>query len=697
MRFIFAVACALLVVSAYGDVKGGQSATSQSSTVTLPLDRYDELQKSNENASATVIDTMTLSGTFRDHDLSVTFAGRSVGTRAATGVISEAPDLTLSGCSGNALLVRSGKGGYHIIALEPSFTLRCEARPSGSDRLRMNVAQSVLAVRSAVGDGELVTGEEDSTGARAYTLVRQVMGSNETLAATATGRYLITLLPDATRFRYVVQVHNPNRSTSPLQLRLSSGEHLQQIDSTATYEPKGDSYVFAMPPGDSTITLSGELQGSSFAPPVEASLQYVVVESHPLLRPAMGSQAKRISTGETGISTQYRGALAFEIRARERISWTVTRLEAMRAISYAVRSARHTLFVPADGPVLGESMLSLDNQGAPDLVLPPRPEPTFVSLQNEPVLMTKNAAGELTVPLSAGAQQVVVQHRQPVSQFGIVLARLEVPRLPVPASYTNVTLRYPEHWLPLWQSFATRTTTWHPEPDSLLVFLFLALWVERVLAYLSMKLRGRIIASLLLAFASLLIPLVLWIVLIGCSGVTLLWIAARRAKISLARIAVVVVLAIVLAVVIGVYSLSQRASSEYSSGSAGIGRAAREELSTDTAPTAVTSTEVEKVATPGQPKPEAPEGRRIGFAYQGLPAKFELPNGVRFGAFNEQLLAPDRPQTVTLVLVSMTLVTWLAIALAVVALWLLWHERSTIRLTLRTRIEEAAPVSQPAI
>src|ERR1700682_1354373 len=102
MRFIFAVACALLVVSAYGDVKGGQSATSQSSTVTLPLDRYDELQKSNENASATVIDTMTLSGTFRDHDLSVTFAGRSVGTRAATGVISEAPDLTLSGCSGNA-------------------------------------------------------------------------------------------------------------------------------------------------------------------------------------------------------------------------------------------------------------------------------------------------------------------------------------------------------------------------------------------------------------------------------------------------------------------------------------------------------------------------------------------------------------------------------------------------------------------
>src|SRR5213075_1103397 len=114
-----------------------------------------------------------------------------------------------------------------------------------------------------------VTGEENDDGARGYTLVRQVIGTNETLAATATGRYLITLLPDTTRFRYVIQVHNPNRNTSPLPLRLVSGEHLQQIDSAAPYEPKDGSYVFAMPPGDSTITLSGELQGAGFAPPVE--------------------------------------------------------------------------------------------------------------------------------------------------------------------------------------------------------------------------------------------------------------------------------------------------------------------------------------------------------------------------------------------------------------------------------------------
>ncbi len=702
MRSIAAVVCALVAVAAFADVPA-QKTDTQPSSVTIPLSRYDELQKAQVNASATVIDTMTLAGTFRDHNLSLTLTGRSVGTRAATSVISEAPDLTLSGCSGEALLVRSGKGTYDVIALGPAFTLRCDARPSGSDRLKMSVASSVLAVRAAVGDGELITGDEDSGGARAYTLVRQVVGANETLATTATGRYLITLLPDATRFRYTIQVHNPNRNTSPLPLHLVSGEHLQQIDSTATYEPKDGSYIFAMPPGDSTITLSGELKGKSFAAPVAASLQYVVVESHPLLRPAMQSQAKRVSAGETGITTEYRGALAFEIGAKERISWTVTRLEALRAISYAVRSIRHTLFVPANGPVLGESELMLDNQGAPELELPRKPEPTFVSLQNEPVLMTKNAAGELSVPLSAGAQRIIVQHRQPISQLGIVFARLDVPRLPVPATNTNVTLRYPEHWLPVWQSFATQATTWHPDGETFFVFVLLVLWIERVLAFLTMKLRGRVIAALLLAYAALLIPILLWAVVLFCSLVTVLWVASQRPKISLRRLATIVAVGAIVLLVALLYTMSRPkySSDDFRSGSGGIASVGRAENTETTGADALTGTTGTSPAPQSAPRAKMtpPAGSTLPYfevsstAYQGLPAKFEMPDGVRGGSFNEQMLAPERPQTITLVLISMTLLTWLAAAMTVIALWLLWHERSAIRAGVQLRMGEARPVT----
>jgi hypothetical protein len=689
MRFISAVFCAVLSVSAFADNTSTQAPPTQGSSVTIPLTRYEELQKSTENAAATVIDTLSLAGTFRDHNLTMTFAGRSVGARAATTVISGAPDLTLSGCSGDALIVRSSKGVYDLIALAPAFTLRCDARPSGSDRIRMDVAQSVLTVRSSVADGELVPGEDGADDVRGYSLVRQVAGGNETLAATATGRYLITLLPDTTRFRYVIQIHNPNRNTSPLLIHLVSGEHLQQIDSAAPYEPKDGSYAFAMPPGDSTITMTGELQGTTFAPPVEASLQYVVVESHPLLRPAMKSAAKRLSTGETGITTQYRGALAFEIGPRERIAWTVTRLEALRAISYAVRNITHTLFVPANGPVLGESDLGLDNQGAPEIVLPPKPEPTFVSLENEPVLMTKNAAGELTVPLSAGQQHVVVQHRQGIAHLPIVFAQVQVPRLPVPATYTNVNLRYPEHWIPLWQSFATRGTTWRPETASMIAFLLLTLWLERVLAFVNVGVRTRVVAALALAFVSMVIPIVLWILILGCGALTFLWLAAQRRAISFPRMLAVAAAAALLLLLAFVYTASDRAKYEYRQ--TGVGGIAS--VNTDN----VTSTAVtDTSATP--PPPPSPKAAppRDAFAYQGLPAKFELPDGVRSQSFSEQLLSPERPQTITLVLLSMTLVTWTAVALALIASWMLWRERTAIKESVRTRLAEATPVA-PAV
>jgi len=688
MRFVSAVFCAALSVSAFADNTSTQAPPAQGSSVTIPLTRYEELQKSTENAAATVIDTLSLAGTFRDHNLTITFAGRSVGARAATTVISGAPDLTLSGCSGEALIVRSSKGVYNLIALAPSFTLRCDARPSGSDRIRMDVAQSVLAVRSAVADGELVPGEEGEGDVRGYSLVRQVAGGNETLAATATGRYLITLLPDTTRFRYVIQIHNPNRNTSPLLIHLVSGEHLQQIDSAAPYEPKDGSYAFAMPPGDSTITLTGELQGTTFAPPVEASLQYVVVESHPLLRPAMKSAAKRLSTGETGITTQYRGALAFEIGPREQIAWTVTRLEALRAISYAVRNVSHTLFVPANGPVLGESDLFLDNQGAPEIVLPPKPEPTFVSLQNEPVLMTKNAAGELTVPLSAGQQHVVVQHRQGIAHFPIVFAQLQVPRLPVPATYTNVNLRYPDHWIPLWQSFATRGTMWRPETAATIAFLLLTLWIERALALVSLRARTRVIAALFLAFVAMVIPIVLWIVVLACGALTVLWIAAQRHAISLPRMLGVVAAAALFLVLLLVYNVSDRSKSEYRSGSGGLAS-----VNTDNVTSTSAVTDSSAAPPPPPPPSKAAPPREGLFAYQGLPAKFELPDGVRSQSFSEQLLSPDRPQTVTLVLLSMTLVTWAAVALALIAAWMLWRERAVIKESVRARIAEAAPVA----
>jgi hypothetical protein len=560
------------------------------------------------------------------------------------------------------MLSRSGKGTFDLVPLADAFEVRCDLSISGSDRLRMHVAQSVLAVRSSVADAELLAGDEDDTGARDYTLVRHVAGPGEILAATATGRYLITLLPDATRFRYAIDVHNPNRTTSSLELALHSNEHLQQIDSAAPYEVAEGRYVFSIPPGDSTITLTGELRGTAFTAPVRASLQYLVIESHPLLRPTVQTPAKRISLGETGVTPQYRGALAFET-GTERIAWQVTRLQALHSTGYAVNDATHRLFVPVDGPVLGETTFALRNEGAPELVLPQKPEPTYVSLGGEAVLMTKNAAGQLTVPLSQGEQQVLVQHRQPLRRgLGFALGSVAVPQLSEAATQTTVTLSYPAQWVPLFEKFASRARVWTPDVGDVLLFLLIAVWFERLLAWLAMPAPHRLVIALLAALAASLVSAFLVLVIVACSALTIAWIIRLPIR---ARIVVAVLF--VGAVLLGMMFVSMnKRSASYGYG----------------APTE-SATAIDKLQRANAPEPVP--------AYQGLPAKFTLPPGHRSSMFSQELLRADRPQSAFVFAVSSVLMNWIGVLLALIVIVMLWRDRYALAQAIRERMVKPTP------
>ena len=675
MRTTIAVLLLLAIPSLAQD-----ASPDASSQVTISLDAYETLRRNSDAPSRTVIDTILLGGGFRERNLSITFSGRTLGTRPAAPALQQTNDVTISGCSGNAIVSRTGKGEFDLIPLAESFEVTCDLHISGSDRLRMHVTPSVLAVRSSVADAELVAGDEDDTGARDYTLVRHVAGPGETLAATATGRYLITLLPDATRFRYAIDVHNPNRTTASLELVLQSNEHLQQIDSAAPYEVNAGRYVFATPPGDSTIMLTGELRGTSFMAPVRASLQYLVIESHPLLRPSVQTPAKRISLGETGVTTQYRGALAFET-GTERITWQVTRLQALHAISYAVNSANHRLFVPVDGPVLGESLFALRNEGAPELVLPPRPEPTYVSLGEEPVLMTKNAAGQLTVPLSQGEQQVLVQHRQGLRRrLGFAAGRIAIPQLAVAATETQLHLTYPGRWIPLYEAFASRARVWTPGGGELLLFFVLALWIERLLSWIGLNVRPRMFVAILLALAASMVTVLMGAVLVAFGALTVVWIASlpMRSRVAFGSVFALAVMMILLYV----STFGGRKGSKYDV--AAYDESASRVVTDTMAPSA-------DMKTPAA----APAGGRIdSVSYQGLPAKFLLPSGERRSYFAQELLRTDRPQTAFVFAVSSALVNWFGVLLAVIPMALLWRERRQIAGAVRVRLAAATPAPQ---
>jgi hypothetical protein len=635
-------------------------AAQQPSQVTVNLAEYDALRTASEAPSATVIDSILLGGSFRD--LTINFSGRTTGKRPLVKALEQMNEVTIYNCKGDGIISRSAKGTFDLIPLAPQFDVTCDLRISGSDRVQLRASSAVLAVRAAVTDGELVGGEEADSGARDYTLVRHVAaGPGETIAATATGRYRITLLPDATRFRYAIDVHNPNRTTSTLELRLQSNEHLQQIDSAAPYEVREGIYVFSIPPGDSTITMTGELRGTSFVAPVKASLQYLVLESHPLLRPVVSTPGKRISVGETGVTPQYRGALAFET-GTARIAWNVTRLEALHAISYAVNDTRHNLFIPIDGPVLGETNYALRNEGAAELLLPPEPEPTYVSFDDEPVLMTKNAAGQLAVPLSPGEQNVLVQHRQPLRRVaGFAFGSVAVPTLDVPATNTSVTVAYPGQWIPLYEQFASRAKFWTPNASDVLLFLVLAIWIERLLSWAGLSIRTRFAIALFMALASSIVTTFLVLTVILVLALTVAWIAARPTMRE--RLTFVVLFGGVVFVAF-VIAISTNSAKNYET-TTDVGRTSKvESVPTDTAGA---DTGPDDLPTTAAPPP---------IVYQGLPAKFTLPSGERVSFFNQELLRTDRKQAVFLVAVSLVMTTAIGLLLGLIALILLWGNRA---------------------
>jgi len=667
-RLAVALALVLVAPSARPDTAETPGAPS----VTLPLPEYEALRKLREAPSLTVVDTLRVTGSFASRTLALSLAGRSSGTLPPAVVLESVDGAALAGCDGSALVSRGDGAAYALTPLGPRFEVRCRLVPSSGDRLSFVAGKAVLFPEGEVADGEFLPGPDPGDGTRPFTVVRRIAASGEALAPTATGRYRITLLPGETRFRYAIEVRNPNRGRAPFDLVLASGERVQEVVAPGPYDVKEGRTRFDLPPGDGTIVLTGTLSGTEFRAPVETSLSYLLLESHPLLKAEAKSPAKRVSPQETGLPREYRGAQAFLLGRGEAFGWTATRLEALRATSYAVRSTAQTLFVPADGPVLGQSLFEIDNQGASEIALPSSPEPTYAAFGEEAVFLTKDAKGELLLPLASGPQALLLQSRQALGRtLGLASGSLAVPHLPVPSTRYAVELRYPDAWVPLYERFGGESRFAAPGLDTVVLFLLLGAGLFALLRTLGLEPRGAVLLGAALSLAAFASGTAAFVVSAAALVLLVLWLAAvvreRRPRLrtlvalgALAAFGALVVLAVL------VPSFLLRAPGAR----APEGRSVAYEES-PSAPMPAS-----KSARAPAPEPQAPaEG---GEAYEGLPAKVELPAGARRSYFSREMLAADAAPRVRVVLAGRTLVTAAQALVVLAAAALLWLRRRAL-------------------
>lgn len=632
--------------------------------VTLPLEEYEKLRHLRERPSVTVIELLRVEGSFRKRDLAISFVGRAAGTLPSAEVLS-GDGFRLYACEGDALVTRAESGAFALTPLASRFKARCWLALDGSDRLEARATRTVLEVASGVDDGELVASSGGD--GREFSVVRRLAGHAEELPPSVAGRYRVTLLPDETRFVYRFEVRNPNRGHRRFELGLREVEHVESVNAPVAWDLDGGRYRFDLPPGESTIELAGRVTGQTFAPPVEAALQYLLVESHPLIRAEVTSVAKRVGVGEVGLASQYRGAQAFLLDGRAEVSWKAVRLEALKTAGFAVSSLAQIFFLGADRRVRGETEIRVENQGAPALAIPGTAEPTFASVSGEPAFLTKDESGRLFLPLAQGTQDVVVQDRRPFrAHLGLAAARLDLPAIGVPASRARVELRYPAEWIPLYEELAPSARQHLVGRGEAFLLVALLVLAERLLAIFGLARRRRwLLAGAITLAAAFTTPLLaLGLALTATPLATLGAFAlirrlhGMRLGAALVGGAGVAIVAVVLAAAL-LPTTREEQQDDYGSFAAkmamNVSRSAGAKLEAPEAPPA---------AVPEQQLAKA----KGDVAYQGLPARIDIPPGRRRTVFARELFAADGPRRVLVLFASARLVTALAWGAALLAL-----------------------------
>jgi hypothetical protein len=555
----------------------------------------------------------------------------------------------------------------------------------------------VADVSSAVADGA-VNVEPGTDGTTLVHIAHPAPVANEAalgedVPPTLVGRYLLTVLPDDVRFRWELSVHNPNRRAVHFTVPARADEKLEGLETTAHHEATAAGFSVELPPGDTALTVIGAMTGTHFQPPVEAAAQLVLVDSHPLLRLDLNTDGKRVSPEETGLQAQYRAAQGVLLARGQGLTWKPQVLRTLTAARYSVRNARTLFFVGADGALLGQSSIALENEGAPELTLPMKGTPEFASIGGTSVPLTHTDDGQLRLPLSHGEQNIVVQHRGALKTgFGLAAGTLELPGLGTPATYSNVELRTGRDWSPLFVTFAGQRWFALPGIADLLLTLLFGLWAVHLLVSFGVNRRPAMALGALTAVLAASTEAAHWPVLFGLAGGSMLWVVAwlRESKVRLVApsglVGISMVLGLGMLLMVGGVTLFgdniRRLFGMSADALAGDDHVAQGSTSSadDSGLTRKTmksfgaATGYESVAA-AQP------------SYQGVGAQRELPLGRRSVSLSQEMADTTAPTAASVVLISTALVQGGYALLHVLAVALAFMMRRQLLAGLKVQLE----------
>lgn len=680
-----------------------QQAASPGSTVTIPVQEYMNLIRNSEKPRFVSILGATLSGRYGDK-LRIEVSGQASSLNEQREFLRfDAQNVNFESCSGDAQ-VSFADGVASLLPTSPKFSLTCQISIKNWSQVQLTFVQAMGAKADVTGAETLLLSE--GNGDRSINISKALGGERpvENLPISAVGRFRISVLPEASRFDYNIQIENPSRNTRRFDISLVNGETPSRVSTESEFTEDDGKVSLKLRPGSNSVRIEGAFTGTSFKSPVSGGPHYLLIENHQLLQLTADSKSRRISARDAGLSSRFSGQRAYLLQDDSPTSWTVKKLAVLPALGYAIENAQYNYFIPSRGKGLVEATFQINNQGQPEIPLPLNGRPLYLEIDGTPQVLASNADGELLLQVSPGSRRVYLQYEAPVETSSILgLPMLKLARPKAVMSEVSSRIGFEDGALLLWAQGLGRMESDLWDLFSIALFLIVLAAVYSWSRRFGLQPFGRIAASFSAALIAILYPTLFSLAVMA--GLAALGIR-HRTEISrrfrtthwspMRMIGAFAGVVLVLFTLTFVLSMSRRFDARHSEALVG-GMAQKKMQSYDSAPAAAPmmaknragfggappAREVEVAAAMDSMEQDSSEGSTND--YQGLPAKVTIPDAERNVWFHRGLLEAEAPVYVFAAFLHPGIGQVLALAGIALLLVLGWNRRDRLMAWMRLK------------
>ncbi len=384
-------------------VLSSSTFAAEPATVTLPLDEYLRLKKSKDAVEFTSVETVAVTGVYRE-SLEIKITGGASLPAREIAFMQKNANFDLADCKGSAVLMMKDEQ-VSLIPQDKRFQVTCRLQVKNWSEVRLKFF-NILSLTTKVKGIEPMETPKGS-GEREVVLYRadREIAAQQEEEPSAVGYYKIQLLAEENRFDYRISVHNPNSKVKAFTFPLANGEIVQKVVTDIQYKDEKGKISLNLPPGDQQIRIMGRLGKDGFQAPIGKGLEYVLLDQHPLLTSKVDTSAKRISAQDTKMQATFPSPRGYLLSNKDQLTWTKETLKSFAASTYTIRSADYRYYWSPMGKNLVEATFVINNQGATEIPMTLRGTPTYLEINNQPQVLSKNDKDQLVLRIPTGDHQ----------------------------------------------------------------------------------------------------------------------------------------------------------------------------------------------------------------------------------------------------------------------------------------------------